>query len=183
MTIGSPGDRMVSAAVSRSLSGPGESRWPTLAIAAVCMLVSAFPLAVGVGFVADPLRDRVEPAWLPVRTLDEVPADGTPVRVPVVLSGHDAWCPTECVLGVCFLRRLPGRGDVHAWRNDYLIGAPVEYLPTKRRFRVDCLNLEFDLEGQCLSGPNRDRLPALTRVHVQVRDQLVLVRSADFPAD
>ena len=81
------------------------------AAAIVCGVAAlAVPTAAGVVAFLNPLRQRSQGGqFMRLAALDAIPADGTPLKVPVIADRTDAWSrfPAEPI-GAVFLRRAGG---------------------------------------------------------------------------
>lgn len=116
--------------------------------------------------------------FVPVAKLDVIPADGTPVKLPVVVEAPtDAWVklpPTE--VGAVFLKR-EGEGVVaHSTICPHL-GCGVDYSAEKRAFACPCHESFFDLKGEVASGPSPRGLDLL---EARVEGGVVQVKYARF---
>jgi menaquinol-cytochrome c reductase iron-sulfur subunit len=142
-----------------------------------------------VGAVAAPaLRAALAPVTLktvtgvgelvPVVALEAVPADGTPIQVPVVVEAPmDAWTrhpPTT--VGAVFLVR---RGDeVRAWSSICPhLGCGIDYDARVGKFGCPCHESWFDAEGQVASGPAPRGMDTL---ETRIVDGVVEVRFEKF---
>jgi menaquinol-cytochrome c reductase iron-sulfur subunit len=117
-------------------------------------LVGIVPFAAGLATFLDPLlrrkKVRSEGSREPVRvaSLDTIPADGTPVQVPVIADLTDAWNrePNQPV-GAVYLRREGGQVTCfnaicpHA-------GCFVGYAADRKVFQCPCHTSSFQLDGQ-----------------------------------
>jgi menaquinol-cytochrome c reductase iron-sulfur subunit len=118
-------------------------------------IVTLAPLAAGVAFLLDPLLRRrptmqgaTEDGFLPVATLAELPADGTPLRFSIVADKVDAWnLFKQQTVGTVFLRQI--EGQVIAF-NDTCphLGCKVDFKSATRTFFCPCHASSFDLDGQ-----------------------------------
>jgi menaquinol-cytochrome c reductase iron-sulfur subunit len=137
----------------RSSSG-GENRRGFLAQAAalLCGAVALLvPAAAGLVAFLNPLRQKGQGGgWMRLATLDALPADGTPQRLPVIADRIDAWThyPAEPV-GAVFLWRVGDEVKAlqvvcpHA-------GCSINYqsLPQGGEFFCPCHAASFDLAGK-----------------------------------
>jgi menaquinol-cytochrome c reductase iron-sulfur subunit len=146
-----------------SLQGAGEHRRGFFATAfayLVGLFCLAVPTAAGVVTFLNPLRkkERAGPAtgeFIRLATLDDLPEDGTPVRVPIVADRVDAWnyFPAQPVGGV-WLRRT-GPHDVVAFQEDCPhAGCDLKHEPAAGdqppMFLCPCHGASFDLDGKRL---------------------------------
>ena len=143
-----------------STSGP--PRRNVLAAAAAVViggLVSLLPLGAGALVFLDPiLRRKAKPvgaggeqAGRPFRrvaSVEALPADGTPVQVPVIADLTDAWTrePNQPV-GAVYLRRVGDKVEAfnaicpHA-------GCFIAFVPQRKLFQCPCHTSSFTLEGE-----------------------------------
>jgi Rieske Fe-S protein len=118
-------------------------------------IVALVPLAAGLAFLFDPLLRRratmqgaTEDGFLPVATLAELPADGTPLRFSIVADKVDAWnLFKQQTVGTVFLRQI--EGQVIAF-NDTCphLGCKVDFKPATETFFCPCHASSFALDGQ-----------------------------------
>ncbi|MEN6458625.1 MAG: Rieske 2Fe-2S domain-containing protein [Thermoguttaceae bacterium] len=145
------------------------------AIALLCGATAfLIPTAVGVATFLNPLRQKGQGGrWMRLATLDTLPTDGTPQRVPVIADRTDAWTryPAEPV-GAVFLRRSGEKVAAlqvvcpHA-------GCTIDYQssPKGGAFLCPCHTATFDLQGkrtQTTSPCPRD----MDRLEVEVRNNV-----------
>jgi menaquinol-cytochrome c reductase iron-sulfur subunit len=145
-------------------------------IAAVIVgaIVSLFPLGAGALVLLDPIlkRKRKKPgeggdeqrAFLRVATLDALPADGTPVQVPVIADLTDAWNrePNQPV-GAVYLRKVAG--DKVECFNAICphAGCFVGYSADRKVFQCPCHTSSFQLDGtRILPSPSPRDMDPLT---------------------
>jgi quinol---cytochrome c reductase iron-sulfur subunit, bacillus type len=127
--------------------------------AVVATIIGAFvglaPVAAGVATFLDPLFRRKKvggegAARQPVRvaSLDALPADGTPVQVPVVADLTDAWNrePNQPI-GAVYLRRV-GNGVVCFNAICPHAGCFVGYAADRKVFQCPCHTSSFQLDGE-----------------------------------
>jgi len=118
-------------------------------------IVAIGPLVAGLAFLADPLlrrRPTMQGAsadgYLPVATLAELPADGTPLRFSIIADKVDAWnLFKQQTVGTVYLRQIAGQ--VIAF-NDTCphLGCKVDYKAADKSYFCPCHASSFDLEGQ-----------------------------------
>lgn len=126
--------------------------------AIVGLIVGLFPVGAGMLVFLDPILKRKksggETAGKPrirVASLEAIPADGTPVQVPVIADLTDAWMrdPNQPV-GAVYLRNNAGKIEClnaicpHA-------GCFVAYMADRKVFQCPCHTSAFDLDGKRLS--------------------------------
>ena len=139
-------------------------------------------LAVGVPAVRmalAPARKRTVTGvgeFVAVAAFDALPADGTPIVVPVVVDApRDGWTalpPTA--VGAVFLRRDGARVRALSTVCPHL-GCGIDYDAERRSFACPCHESAFALDGRVSTGPSPRSMDALeTRVRsgrVEVRFQ------------
>ncbi|MCK6551790.1 ubiquinol-cytochrome c reductase iron-sulfur subunit [Myxococcota bacterium] len=117
-------------------------------------------------------------SFVPVAKLDVLPADGSPVKVPVVLAApQDAWTklpPTE--VGAVFLRRDGDAVIAYSTVCPHL-GCGVDWAAERGQYSCPCHESWFDAKGAVASGPSPRGLDAL---EAQVKDGVVEVRFLRF---
>lgn len=134
------------------------------------------PLVSALAALLYPLRQRGV-GGEPVRmtSLDSLPADGTPRRVPVIAPRVNAWTTSQQPVGAVYLRRT-GTGDVMALQVVCPhAGCTVDYQPVlpgagqqAGGYVCPCHKAAFDLDGRRLPGANpspRD----LDQLEVEIR--------------
>jgi menaquinol-cytochrome c reductase iron-sulfur subunit len=127
--------------------------------AAIATIIGGFvglvPLAAGVVTFLDPLLRRKkaggeEGAREPIRvaSVDALPADGTPVQVPVIADLTDAWNrEANQPVGAVYLRR---EGDKIVCFNAICphAGCFVGYSAERKVFQCPCHTSSFELSGE-----------------------------------
>lgn len=176
-----------------SLRPAGEPRRGFFATAfayLVGLFCLAVPTAAGVVTFLNPLRKKRQggaPAgeFTRVANLDDLPEDGTPVRVPVLADRRDAWnyFPEQPV-GAVWLRRTE-EGQVLAFQGECPhLGCDITFVKAEGGqpgvFRCPCHeNPTFDLQGTLLqvdSSSPRD----LDALDVKIENNDVLVKFQEF---
>jgi menaquinol-cytochrome c reductase iron-sulfur subunit len=144
------------------------------AIALLCGAVAmVVPAAVGVAAFLNPLRQKGQGGgFVRLTSLDAVPQDGTPLKVPVIADRSDAWTHFAAEpVGAVFLRR---EGDkvlafqVSCPHAGCAIG--FEASPKGGRFYCPCHSAAFDLVGKrtdAVSPSPRD----MDSLEVEIRDK------------
>ena len=156
----------------------------TATIGAVCLAV---PAVIGLVAALNPLRlkSRVGKR-VRLTTLDELPADGTPRKFPVIDDRTDAWniFPDQPVGGV-FLRRKKDKVVALNATCPHL-GGPVQYQVTDEGGKFFCPlhSASFDLDGNLLDKPSPSPRPLdrLDDPEIKPEDgkQVVWVKFEDF---
>ena len=135
----------------KSASGDCENRRCFLGQAAAVAFGAAAiaaPVTVCAAAFLNPLRQKSQGGeFLRLASLDAVPADGTPVKTPVVADRVDAWnrFPAEAI-GAVFLRRTDKGVEAlqvicpHA-------GCSINYDVPAKKFFCPCHAASFDLNG------------------------------------
>ncbi len=123
------------------------------AVALVLGTVSlATPVVMGIVTLLNPLRMKGRAGqFMQLATLDTLPEDGTPQKIPVVADRTDAWnvFPNEPI-GAVYLRRV-GPKEVQALQVVCPhAGCIVGYQPTPEggKFFCPCHAASFDLTGK-----------------------------------
>lgn len=151
-------------------TAPRRNVVAAVAAAIIGGFVGLVPLAAGVATFLDPLLRRKKtggeegskPA-IRVASLDALPADGTPVQVPVIDDLTDAWNrePNQPI-GAVYLRR---EGDKVACFNAICphAGCFVGYSAERKVFQCPCHTSSFELDGQrIMPSPSPRNMDALT---------------------
>ena len=117
-------------------------------------IISLFPFGAGLLVFLDPiLKTKPKAAGKTAGTLrristkDAVPADGTPVQVPVIADQKDAWSlEANQPIGAVYLRNVGGKIECfnaicpHA-------GCFVAYSADRKCFQCPCHTSAFELDG------------------------------------
>jgi menaquinol-cytochrome c reductase iron-sulfur subunit len=121
--------------------------------AVIGLVVGVFPLGAGLLTFLDPLLkkkpedDSEGGQLLRVGLLENIPADGTPVQVPVIADLTDAWCrePNQPI-GAVYLRR---EGDKVIAFNAICphAGCFVGFNAKRDCFQCPCHTSAFNLDG------------------------------------
>lgn len=113
-------------------------------------LAGAFPVMAGLPVVLSPLAkagDGDGPKFLRVATLDALPADGTPVNVPVIADKIDAWTrEADQPIGAVFLRRVGNEVECYNAICPHA-GCMVGYAAERKCFQCPCHTSQFELTG------------------------------------
>lgn len=127
----------------------------SVAAGAVGAVLTLFPVGSGALVLLDPLRKRASGGdgsegvglVLRVATVDSLPADGTPVQVPVIANLTDAWNrePNQPI-GAVYLSRT---GDKVRCFNAICphAGCFVGYSAERKLYQCPCHTSSFDLNG------------------------------------
>lgn len=122
-------------------------------------IVGLFPVGAGMLVFLDPILKRKKTGGaetgkprLRVASIEAIPADGTPVQVPVIADLTDAWMrdPNQPV-GAVYLRNVGGKIEClnaicpHA-------GCFVAYMADRKVFQCPCHTSAFNLAGVRLSA-------------------------------
>ena len=109
----------------------------------------AAPVAAGVTTFLNPLRQKSQGGqFMRLASLDAIPEDGTPLKVPVIADRTDAWSrfPAEPI-GAVFLRRNGGKVEAlqvicpHA-------GCSINFDAAAHKYFCPCHAASFDLNGK-----------------------------------
>ena len=120
------------------------------ATAIACGAVAlATPVAAGVVTFLNPVRQKSQGGqFMRLASLETIPQDGTPLKVPVIADRTDAWSrfPAEPI-GAVFLRRSGGGVTAlqvicpHA-------GCSINYDAAGRKYFCPCHAASFDIAGK-----------------------------------
>jgi len=144
--------------VSAAPAADGSSRRSALLAGLIGTLVGLIPLIPGAAFVLDPLLRKRKAAagegaladgFVPVTTLEAVPADGSPRAFPVIMDLQDAWNKfPKTEVGSVFLNREPDGGiKCFNCRCPHL-GCTIGYADRTKLFVCPCHASSFKLDGQ-----------------------------------
>jgi menaquinol-cytochrome c reductase iron-sulfur subunit len=120
-----------------------------LAAGAIGVVLGIFPVAAGALTILDPLigKKKTKGEKIRVATIEQLPDDGTPVRVPIVADLVDAWNrePNQPI-GAVYLRR---EGDNVVAFNAICphAGCFVGYASDTDVFQCPCHTSTFELDG------------------------------------
>jgi menaquinol-cytochrome c reductase iron-sulfur subunit len=114
-------------------------------------LALAAPVAAGVITFLNPLRQKSQGGqFMRLASLETIPEDGSPLKVPVIADRTDAWSrfPAEPI-GAVFISRVAGRsGEIEAFQ---VIcphaGCSINYDAAGRKYFCPCHAASFDLAG------------------------------------
>src|SRR5689334_17166076 len=116
--------------------------------------------------------------FVPVAALAAVPADGTPVKVPVVIQQpKDAWArlpPTQ--MGAVFLKKSGDTVIAYSTVCPHL-GCGVDYAGDKNAFGCPCHESAFDIEGKVSGGPSPR---GLDQLETRIAKDMIEVRYQTF---
>ena len=164
--------------------GAGQPRRGFLAKSLALVLgAAAFatPVAVGIVSFLNPLRQKGQAGeLLRLASLEGLPEDGPPVRVPVLMDSVDAWnrIPKQPV-GAVFLRRTAKDQVLALQVVCPHAGCFVEYDEANKQYSCPCHKATFDLEGKRLE--ERSESPRdLDELEVDVRGSEVWVKFERF---
>lgn len=131
----------------------------SIAAGAIGTALALFPLGSGALVLLDPLRKRSSAGEgdgqkgqvLRVATLDSLPADGTPVQVPVISDLTDAWNrEANQPIGAVYLSRV---GDQVKCFNAICphAGCFVGYAADRGVFQCPCHTSSFKVDGSIIA--------------------------------
>ena len=153
-------------------------------------IVSIVPLGAGLAFFLDPLfkRKRAElksgESARPLRrvaTVEALPADGTPVQVPVIADQSDAWNrEANQPVGAVYLRRVGSAVECfnaicpHA-------GCFVAYAADRKVFQCPCHTSSFQLDGtRIMPSPSPRNMDSLRVDEQKLADGEVWVEFVNY---
>ena len=164
------------------------------AVAAIIIggLISLLPLGAGALVFLDPiLRRKRQPAggdesasrpFRRVASMDALPADGTPVQVPVIADLTDAWSrePNQPI-GAVYLRKLTD-GKVACFNAICPhAGCFVAYSGERKVFQCPCHTSSFELDGQrIMPSPSPRDMDGLTVDEDKLKDGEVWVQLVNY---
>ena len=182
-----------SAPPSAPASGGATPRRSALAgIAALVIgtIISLIPFGAGLCFFLDPLLRRKSggppggPSNRPFRrvaSLAALPADGTPVQVPVIADITDAWNrEANQPIGAVYLRR---QGDAVECFNAICphAGCFVAYAADRKVFQCPCHTSSFRLDGQrILPSPSPRDMDSLKIEEEKLKEGEVWVQFVNY---
>jgi len=156
-------------------------------------LVSLFPLATGALVFLDPIlrrkpktggggsQEEVRP-FRRVATVEALPADGTPVQVPVIADLTDAWSrePNQPI-GAVYLRKLAD-GKVECFNAICPhAGCFVGYSGERKVFQCPCHTSSFELHGQrILPSPSPRNMDSLAVDPQKLKEGEVWVQFVNY---
>jgi Rieske Fe-S protein len=181
-----------SGSAGNATSDPPRRNFLAAATAAIVGgLVGLFPLGAGALVFLDPILKRKPKAaggaadgasdrpFRRVATVDALPADGTPVQVPVIADLTDAWNrePNQPV-GAVYLRKVAD-GAVECFNAICPhAGCFVGYSADRRVFQCPCHTSSFELDGQrILPSPSPRDMDSL---QVELKEGEVWVQFVNF---
>lgn len=162
-------------------------------LAVICGgIVGLFPFAAGLALFLDPILRRKsggaaaggkdERPFRRVATVESLPADGTPVQVPVIADLTDAWNrePNQPI-GAVYLRRT-GEQKVECFNAICPhAGCFVGYSPDRKVFQCPCHTSSFQLDGQrILPSPSPRNMDALNVDPEKLKAGEVCVQFVNF---
>ena len=133
-------------------------------------VLGAVPIGAGLTVLSSPLRQksgRGEAVF--ISTLDNLPADGTPRKFPVVAVWIDAWNRFEGPIGAVYLRRIDR--SVHALNVVCPhTGCFVDYAADRDSYFCPCHHSSFGLDG-AIRDPRSPAPRGLDELVVEIRGQ------------
>lgn len=159
------------------------------AAAILGVLVGLVPFGAGLAVFLDPIRKRKAgsegaAAGRPFRrvaSLDMLPADGTPVQVPVIADLTDAWNrePNQPI-GAVYLRRKGN--DVECFNAICPhAGCFVGYAADRNCFACPCHTSSFKLDGErIMPSPSPRSMDALKVDETRLKDGEVWVQFCNY---
>jgi menaquinol-cytochrome c reductase iron-sulfur subunit len=151
-------------------------------------LCAVVPGAAALRVFLSPLwRRGADATFIPVATLDAIPADGVPRMFKVVADRTDAWnrFPKEPI-GTVFLRRTAEKPDeVHACNAVCPhLGCMVGYQASQTRFYCPCHQSAFTPEGKLIppsaAARGLDSLDVKVEAAAEGNSKRVLVKFQNF---
>jgi menaquinol-cytochrome c reductase iron-sulfur subunit len=170
---------------------PRRNLLAAIAAIVIGVVVGTVPFLAGLLVLLDPILKRKatasgggEDAGRPLRrvaTLDSIPADGTPIQVPVIADQTDAWNrEANQPVGAVYLRRAGNSVECfnaicpHA-------GCFVGYAADRKVFQCPCHTSAFQLDGQrILPSPSPRDMDALKVDPSKLQDGEVWVEFINY---
>lgn len=147
-------------------------------------IIGLVPLGAGLKVFLDPLRRKSAASdAIRITTLEAIPADGIPLKFPVLATRVDAWNKfTQVPIGAVYLRRLADNKleafnvvCPHA-------GCFVDFLPERGKFLCPCHNSTFTLAGK-IDDPSSPAPRGMDSLDVELRGgKEVWVKFRNFEA-
>jgi menaquinol-cytochrome c reductase iron-sulfur subunit len=141
---------------------------------AVGALVSLVPLASGLLVFLDPLRRNKAQAkkFVRVASLETVPADGEPHRVPVIDIRVDAWnLYPPAPIGAVFLRRESAEAPLKAYSSVCPhLGCSVDFKTERNEYVCPCHNSLWNVDATRVDPLNCPAPRDLDELEVEVRN-------------
>jgi menaquinol-cytochrome c reductase iron-sulfur subunit len=188
-----------------ALQDPPPARPPTIAqtprrnvvaaaaATAIAFILGIVPIGAGMAVLLDPLlrrrrrgaeADEAGPPLRRVASFDMLPADGTPVQVPVIADLTDAWSrePNQPV-GAVYLRRVGTNGDEVEAFNAICphAGCFVAFSAQRKLFQCPCHTSSFTLEGErILPSPSPRDMDPLAVDPEKLKEGEVWVQFVNF---
>jgi Rieske Fe-S protein len=156
-------------------------------------ILSLFPLGVGTLLFLDPILRRKskegghggEHSGRPFRrvaTVEALPADGTPVQVPVIADLTDAWSrESNQPIGAVYLRKLAD-GNVECFNAICPhAGCFVAFSGERKVFQCPCHTSSFELDGQrIMPSPSPRDMDALAVDEKKLKDGEIWVQFVNY---
>jgi Rieske Fe-S protein len=133
-------------------------------------LLGLVPLGAGLAVMFDPLRRKSAASdAIRITTLEGIPADGIPLKFPVLATRVDAWNKfTQVPIGAIYLRRTPDNKleafnvvCPHA-------GCFVDFLPDRGKYLCPCHNSTFTIAGK-IDDPSSPAARGMDSLEVELR--------------
>ena len=180
-------------ATSPSSQPPRRNFLAGMAAVAIGGIVSLLPLGVGTLLFLDPILRRKskgdgqggkhgERPFRRVATVKSLPADGTPVQVPVIADLTDAWSrESNQPIGAVYLRKLAD-GNVECFNAICPhAGCFVAFSGERKVFQCPCHTSSFELDGQrIMPSPSPRDMDALAVDPQKLKDGEVWVQFVNY---
>ena len=147
-------------------------------------IIGLVPLGAGLTVLLDPLRRKsATNGAIRITTLEAIPADGIPLKFPVLATRVDAWNKfTQVPIGAVYLRRMADNKleafnvvCPHA-------GCFVDFLADRGKFLCPCHNSTFTLSGK-IDDPSSPAPRGMDSLEVELREgKEVWVKFRNFEA-
>jgi menaquinol-cytochrome c reductase iron-sulfur subunit len=147
-------------------------------------LLGLVPLGAGLTVLLDPLRRKSAASdAIRITTLEAIPADGIPLKFPVLATRVDAWNKFNQVpIGAIYLRRTTDN-QLQAFNVVCPhAGCFVDFLPERGKYLCPCHNSTFTLAGK-IDDPGSPAPRGMDSLEVELRDgKEVWVKFRNFEA-
>jgi len=175
--------------LNSELNTPRRNVVAAIAATVIASIIGLVPVAAGLVTFLDPILRRKKNAGgasaehraIRVAPLDALPADGTPMQVPVIADLTDAWNrePNQPI-GAVYLRK---NGDKVECFNAICphAGCFVAYAADRSIFQCPCHTSSFQLDGQrILPSPSPRDMDALTLDEEKLKEGEVWVHFVNY---
>jgi len=169
---------------SATSSTPRRDFFKKVLSSVIGTLLGLLPLGAGLTVLFDPLRRKSAASdAVRITSLDAIPADGVPLKFPVLATRVDAWNKfTQVPIGAVYLRRTPDN-QLQAFNVVCPhAGCFVDFLPERGKFLCPCHNSTFTVAGK-IDDPASPAARGMDSLDVELREgKEVWVKFRNFEA-